>query len=76
MEKICAQRVQRVLMAIMLGIVMGLAGSGMLAAAFFLQLFIMIMLIIWAVTNFCPSIWMLEKILGKCDFEKSSDEQN
>jgi len=76
MEKICAQRVQRVLMAIMLGIVMGLAGSGMLAAAFVLQLFIMIMLIIWAVTNFCPSIWLLEKTIGKCDFEKSSDEQN
>jgi len=71
MEMICAQRVQRVLMAIMLGVVMGLAGSGFMAAAFLLQLFIMIMLLIWAATNFCPSIWALEKLIGKCDFEKS-----
>jgi len=76
MEKICAQRVQRVLMAIMLGVVMGFAGSGMMAVAFVLQLFIMIMLVIWAVTNFCPSIWMLEKAIGKCDFKKSNNGQN
>ena len=75
MDMICAQRVQRVLMAIMLGLVMGLAGSGMMAAAFVLQLFIMVMLIVWAVTNFCPSIWMLEKLIGKCDFEKADNEQ-
>lgn len=74
MDMICAQRIQRALMAIMLGVVMGLAGSGMLAAAFVLQLFIMIMLLVWAVTNFCPSIWVLEKVIGKCDFEKGKNE--
>jgi hypothetical protein len=72
---LCAQRVQRLMMAIMLGIVLMLAGSGMLQAAFVLQVFIMIMIIVWALTNFCPSIWFLQKVLGDCDFEKKSNNE-
>jgi len=66
----CVERVQRLMMAIMLGLIMGLAGAGMFKAAFLLQLFIMIMLIVWAFTNFCPSIYVLKKILPPCNFEE------
>ena len=66
----CVERVQRLMMAIMLGLIMGLAGAGMFKAAFLLQLFVMIMLIVWAFTNFCPSIYVLKKIFPPCNFEE------
>ncbi len=65
----CAERAQRLVMAIILGIIMGLAASGMIAAAFILQLILMIMLIVWALTNFCPSIFLLKKILPPCKWD-------
>ncbi len=65
----CAERAQRLIMAIMLGLIMGLAASGWIAAAFILQLFMMIMLIVWALTNFCPSIFLLKKILPPCKWD-------
>ena len=66
----CVERVQRMLTAIMLGFVMMAAGMGMVKVAFLLQLFIMIMLLVWAFTDFCPSIYMLSKILPPCNFDK------
>jgi uncharacterized membrane protein len=69
-KSMCVERVQRMLTAIMLGFVMMAAGMGMIKLAFLLQLFIMIMLLIWAFTNFCPSIYMLSKILPPCNFDK------
>jgi len=65
----CVERVQRMLTAIMLGFVMMAAGMGMIKLAFLLQLFIMIMLLIWAFTNFCPSIWFFNKVFGPCDWD-------
>jgi len=66
----CAQRVQRLLMAIMLGLVLLLIGTQQLQMAIILQIFIIIMVLVWALTNFCPSIWFLQKVIGDCDFEK------
>ena len=71
----CLERAQRLLTAIMLGFVMMAAGLGMLKIAFLLQLFIMIMLTIWAFTNFCPSLYILGKILPPCDFDKKNDSE-
>ena len=65
----CAERAQRLIMAIMLGLIMGLAASGWIAVAFILQLIMMIMLIVWALTNFCPSIFLLKKILPPCKWD-------
>jgi hypothetical protein len=65
----CVERAQRLLTAIMLGFVMMTAGLGMFKIAFLLQLFVMIMLLVWAFTNFCPSLYMLRKILPPCNFE-------
>lgn len=63
----CAERMQRIVMAIMLGFIMGIAGAGMFKLAFLLQLFMMVMLIIWALTDFCPSVYILRKVLPPCD---------
>lgn len=71
----CLETAQRLLIAIMLGFVMMAAGLGMLKIAFLLQLFIMIMLMIWAFTNFCPSVYILSKILPPCNFDKKNDSE-
>ena len=65
----CVERMQRLLTAFMLGFVMMAAGMGMFKIAFLLQLFIMVMLIVWAFSNFCPSIYLLRKIFPPCNFE-------
>ena len=72
---LCAQRVQRLLMAIMLGLVLLLASTGMTQLAVVLQIFIIVMIVVWALTNFCPSIWFFQKVLGDCDFEKKSNNE-
>ena len=62
----CAEKVHRILIASMLGFVMMFAGMKMIQLAFLLQLFIMIMLLIWAFTDFCPSLYALKKVLPSC----------
>ena len=71
----CGDKAQRVLMAIMLGFTMYLFAMGakgdalMFKIAVVLQTFIIIMLLIFAFTNFCPSLWFFNKIFGKCDWD-------
>ncbi len=72
----CGDKAQRILMAIMLGFIMYLFAMGcqgdaaMFKIAVVLQTFIIIMLLIFAFTNFCPSLWFFNKIFGKCDWDK------
>jgi sulfite exporter TauE/SafE len=78
----CASRMQRILTAIMLGLILyyfgasaqdfqaGMRESQNFKIAFVLQFFVIVMMIIWAVTNFCPSTWMMNKIFPPCDWEK------
>jgi hypothetical protein len=70
----CAERLQRVLMAIVLSIVLYLVSIHELTFAIILQSFVIIMVLIWAFTDFCPSIWIFGKIFGKCNKEKSCGE--
>jgi hypothetical protein len=65
----CAERLQRIVMAIMILISMYLITIGSVVGVI-LQGFIVVMILIWAVTNFCPSVWMFEKIFGKCNWDK------
>jgi len=69
----CAERLHRILIASMLGFVMMFAGMQMIKLAFLLQLFIMIMLLIWAFTDFCPSLYALKKVLPSCYSDKKID---
>jgi hypothetical protein len=66
---LCAERLQRVVMAIMITLSMYLLTIGSIFGII-LQGFIIGMILLWAITNFCPSIWMFEKLFGKCDWNK------
>jgi hypothetical protein len=76
----CAERIQRILTAIMLGIALmflmqGVQGNELsLKIGVVLQVFIMIMLLIWAFTNFCPSLWFFNKVFGPCDWDKKEQD--
>ena len=72
---LCAERIQRIIQAIILGLIMGLAGSKMFAAAFVVTLAMMIMLLIAGFTGFCPGLMALEKIFPSCrDSRESKDK--
>ncbi|MRI82838.1 MAG: phosphoribosylaminoimidazole synthetase [Nitratiruptor sp.] len=71
----CGDRMQRILMAIMLGLTMYLFALGrtdqtMFQIAVVLQTFMIVMILIFAFTNFCPSLWFFNKVFGKCQWEK------
>lgn len=62
---LCAEKLQRLMMA------------GVLLGAYFLMsigsiygqvlvIFTIAMIVIWAITDFCPSIWLLSKRFGHC----------
>jgi hypothetical protein len=69
----CAERIQRIVQAIILGLIMGLAGSKMFAAAFVVTLAMMIMLVIAGITGFCPGLMILKKIFPPCKCEDQKD---
>ena len=83
----CASRVQRLLTAIMLGIILyffaqaavdfqnGVKESVNFQIATGLQAFVILMMIIWAITNFCPSTWMMKKILPPCPWDCECEEE-
>jgi hypothetical protein len=69
----CAEKIQRLIQASILGIVMGLAGpgmggeAGMLQLAFILQFGMMVMLAIAGLTGWCPGIIILKKVFPSCE---------
>ena len=76
----CAERVQRILTAVVLGIALmfmaqGAAGDPLsLKIGVGVQIFVMIMLLVWAFTNFCPSLWFFNKVFGPCDWNKKESQ--
>lgn len=72
----CAEKIQRLIQASILGFVMGLAGSGMYAAAFILQFVMMVMLLIAGLTGFCPGLIILQKIFPACKCQENSSKDN
>jgi len=67
---LCAERLQRIVQAIILGLIMGLAGAKMFKIAFLITLAMMIMLLIAGLTGFCPGLIMLKKIFPSCEENK------
>ncbi len=65
----CVSRVQRIMTAIVLGLVILFYFMGFMTVALVLQAFVIVMLLIWAMTNFCPSIWLLKKLLPPCSWD-------
>ncbi len=66
----CAERVHRILMACVLGIALMLWATGNVQAFVIIQTFVIIMLLIWAFTNFCPSLWVFKKGLPPCKWDE------
>jgi hypothetical protein len=63
----CAERVQRIVQAIILGFIMGLAGAQMFKVAFLVMLAMMISLLVAGFTGFCPGLIILKKIFPPCE---------
>jgi hypothetical protein len=76
---LCAERMQRIVQAIILGVTMGLAAAGiggdtkMLQLAFLIQFSMMVMLIIAGVTGWCPGLIVLKKIFPSCEEAKKDN---
>ena len=62
----CAETLQRVLMAFVLSVSLYLLTNGLTTIGIILQAFVIIMILVWAFTNFCPSLYIFEKIFGRC----------
>ncbi|AFV96399.1 MULTISPECIES: hypothetical protein [unclassified Sulfuricurvum] len=65
----CAEKIQRFLMAIVLIAAMLLFANNQLLYAMILQTLVIVMVIVWAITDFCPSLWTFKKVFGSC-YEK------
>ena len=76
----CAERLQRIIIAILLGFAMGSAamgmgepGSGALQIAFLIQFILIVALLIGGFTGFCPSLILLKQFLPSCDKDKGDN---
>lgn len=65
----CAEKIQRFLMAIMLTVILVLFTTGYVQIAVVLQTLVIVMVVVWAFTDFCPSLWLFKKIFGSCEFK-------
>jgi len=69
----CAEKIQRLIQASILGFVLGLTVRGiggdqlMLQVAFLLQFGMMVMLVIAGLTGWCPGLIVLKKIFPSCE---------
>jgi hypothetical protein len=63
---VCAEKIQRFLMAIVLTLTMVLFASGEMQWGVILQTLVIVMVVVWALTDFCPSLWIFKKVFGKC----------
>jgi len=66
----CVEKLQRILLALALGISMMLAAAGSLKAAFILQVGLIIILIASGLTGFCYITNVLRTAFPSCDEEK------
>jgi len=53
-------------MAFVLTVTMLFFAMGMVQAGVVLQTLVIIMIVIWAFTDFCPSLWLFKKIFEPC----------
>ena len=72
----CAERVQRLMMSMFALIILVLLAKGLTTLGLALLAFMSVMLFVFFVFDFCPSTWMLTKLLGSCycECEGENDE--
>jgi len=78
---LCAERLQRLIQASILGFVLLFAALGiqdgersMLQIAFLLQVAMMVMLVLAGLTGFCPGLKILKKIFPPCEQEETKEQ--
>jgi len=71
---VCAERMQRFLMAFMMMLILVLLSKGAMTVALALLAFVAIMLVIYGMFDFCPSTWVLTKLFGSCYCECKEGE--
>lgn len=62
----CAEKIQRFLMAIVLTATMVLFATGQMQLAVIIHTMVILMVLVWALADFCPSLWLFTKIFGPC----------
>ncbi len=62
----CSERVQRLVISIYTLIVLFFLAKGDTLTGLILLAFLSIMLFVYFAFDFCPSIWILNKIFGSC----------
>lgn len=67
----CAEKIQRFLMGMVLTFTMVLFALGETGYGVILQTFIIAMVLLWAFTDFCPSLWIFEKLFGACKTQEN-----
>ena len=70
----CAERMQRIVQAILLGMILGLWGSGMIQIAFLLVLAMIVLLLVGGLTGFCPGLMILKAILPSCNEHQKKEQ--
>jgi len=73
---LCAERMQRIVQAIILGLIMGLAGAQMFQVAFIVTFAMMLILFIAGLTGFCPGLMILKKIFPACECKDNTEKDN
>ena len=58
-----SEKIQRTMMAFMMSMSLALFYTGSMQIASAVLGFVIIMTLIWAITDFCPSLWFLKKAL-------------
>jgi len=61
----CAEKLQRLMMAGVIALAWFLISMGSVYGSLLLG-FVVVMIVVWAITDFCPSIWVLSKVFGRC----------
>lgn len=60
-----SEKIQRTMMAFMLSMVWVLYYTGSPEVASVILGFVIIMILAWAVTDFCPSLWFLSRLFNE-----------
>ncbi len=63
---LCAERMQRIVQAFILGLILALAGMQMFKIAFLITVAMMFMLFIAGLTGFCPGLMILKQLFPSC----------
>lgn len=63
----CAERIHRIMVAVILTGALIAFSLGMLRTGVVFQAVVILMFVVWAWSGACFSLWILRKIFGPCD---------